>query len=342
MYGLQRVHLLGACTGYVPAMLLIVAAALACDRASTVLELEDAVVTGLRAYEQMDAVPLRAAAAAADAALGCLAAAPPREDLAALHLLHAMVAFVDHDDSRVGAALAGAFASRPGYQLPVDLVPDQDPLRAFLPGAQALLDHAEPVPLERGWQANGGPTRLAGVAAIVWRGAGPVTDGRYVWPGQTLPAPVTPHHPIEGRVALAANVGNLGLRPNTDLASGFLGAGAELGVGMSWRSKGIFGFGGELDYRGVLVGGTAHGAWLRLGPDLRLGPIDVDAGPSFGWMWATGSTGATDVEGDVRMIGAAGRLAWRVSRLALRLDGGAWWTGERDFEQLGLGVELQL
>jgi hypothetical protein len=91
----------------------------------------------------------------------------------------------------VPAALAGVIAADPGHQIPVSLLPEDHPIRAWLPAAAALLreDTPKPIPAPAsGWLEVDGvfsTTAPANRAIVVQQvdAQNAVVATRYLWPG---------------------------------------------------------------------------------------------------------------------------------------------------------------
>ena len=182
-------------------LLLSVTAALAaplaeCRRAYATPDVNDALDAAEHYFQAQDAANFREAEGRVLARLECVEDPLVPEVLARVYLLEALRAFLAKDSAAVASALAGMAASSPGYQIPLDLVPDGHPVRKAMARAGRLLRDPMVTPLapmETGWIEADGEHRTDAPTNrdVVLQRFGPdghVSETAYIHVGETLAA----------------------------------------------------------------------------------------------------------------------------------------------------------
>lgn len=125
----------------------------ACPDPVPVRELGQAVSAGDAAFAELDADAFREADAAAARMLPCLGEPIDDSQVAALHRLHALSAFLDRDHASTVASFRSVLSAAPGYILSEELAPPNHPLRVdFEVASGAVAAPGVPLPAPKeGW-----------------------------------------------------------------------------------------------------------------------------------------------------------------------------------------------
>ena len=146
------------------------------------------------AFTQNDTVAFASGRETVLARLRCQSDPLSPAAIARVHRVQALAAFLETDEGRVAAALAGLLTAEPGHQLPMDLIHDRHRIRAQLGLAGLMLREPGTEPLlapPSGWiEVNGtAATSLPTVRTAVLQridGQGHVVQTHYWWPGDDL------------------------------------------------------------------------------------------------------------------------------------------------------------
>lgn len=173
-----------------------------CEKSTTIADLSKVGQDGEKAFMDPEGVAhlLAFALRARETVLPCLRDKITTHDAAAFHRLMALAAFTQKDLTRVRAEFHAARKFEPGYEFPIDIVPEGHRLRGFYDQAASLEDGEQEkvFPPEGGYVTVGGVRGAARpektpVIIQVFDAYDPITksqplvETRYLQPGEKLP-----------------------------------------------------------------------------------------------------------------------------------------------------------
>ncbi|OGL93367.1 hypothetical protein A3H12_04035 [Candidatus Uhrbacteria bacterium RIFCSPLOWO2_12_FULL_47_9] len=167
-----------------------------CEKPTTITDLAKIGQDGEKAFMDPEGVArlLAFAIRAREQVLPCLQDKITPRDASAFHRLMALSAFTQKDLSRVSAEFHAARKFEPGYEFPIDVVPEGHRLRKLYDQAAALEDgKLEPVfPPDGGYVTVGGVRGAARpektpVIIQVFDPFNKILETRYLQPGEKLP-----------------------------------------------------------------------------------------------------------------------------------------------------------
>jgi hypothetical protein len=192
----------------------------ACAAPASLAELDARMAAAEAAWLALDLGGFRSAADDLAGLVPCVDEALGRERAALVHRLQGMRAFVQDDTQRAELAFAASRRLQPGVALDERLAPAQHPIRRHY--AALPIDDLGELRIEASgtWLVDGtpSPTRPTRLPTIVQRaqpgeGAGAVSQGWYLWPGEELVLPTAQAGPgrwlaLGGGVAVVAAGGS--------------------------------------------------------------------------------------------------------------------------------------
>lgn len=176
-----------------------------CPRTFAAGDIVDAAASAEAAFVGVDAAGFASARLTMESRMACSKDILARGDIARVHRVEMLAAFVDVRQAQVPQALAGVFAAEPGHQIPSSLLPEGHPIRGMIPNAMSALhdDPGSELPKPAsGWIEVDGAHALRAPAqrsAVLQQidGQGAVLATHYRWSDETGFAWIVPDAPVE-------------------------------------------------------------------------------------------------------------------------------------------------